>query len=120
MMLQLEQVYKLLSVAKKYPIGLVFDVTFEEFSVTLTSLPGDKLRFHIADGPYARVEEVEYVATSIRPGIFLVSWVEASGATVVHIEDFAERTIYSNATLPGGDFLRMKGPLQIKSEEVIW
>lgn len=108
---------QLLGEATQYPVGLVFDVTFKEFSVTLTTLPSNRLQFHIADGPYARIEEVDISVTSIRPGVFLVSWIEASGATVVHVEDFAEKTIHSHATLPGGTFFRMKGPLQIKRQE---
>jgi hypothetical protein len=58
------------------------------------------------------------VATAIRPGVFLVSWVEASGATVVHVEDFARGIVYSHATLPNGEFLRMKGPIRVVSSEV--
>lgn len=103
----------------RYPTGLVFGVSFDEFSVRLTTLPGAKLRFHIADGPYARTEEVAIVATLIRPQVFLVSWVENSGATVVHVEDFAEKTLHSHATLPDGTFLRMQGPLKIISQPVL-
>lgn len=101
--------------ATQYPSGLVLDVAFEAFSVTLTSLPGGRLRFHIADGPYARTEEVAISAVAIRPGVFLVSWVETSGATVVHIQDFVEGTLHSHATLPGGKFLRMTAPMQVQS-----
>ncbi len=99
--------------ATEYPVGLVFDVAFEAFSVNLTTLANSELRFHIADGPFARTETVKIVATSVRPGMFLVSWVESSGATVVHLEDFAESVLHSYATLPDGKFLRMEAPLTI-------
>lgn len=97
----------------EYPVGLVFDVTFDAFAVRLTTLPNSELRFHIAAGPYAHDETVKVVATLIRPGVFLVSWVEASGATVVHVEDFAQSVLYSHATLPDGKFLRMKAPIRL-------
>ncbi len=99
--------------ATQYPVGLVFDVSFAEFSVRLTTLPNRALRFEIATGPYARTEEVQIDTTLIRPGVFLVSWVEHSGATVVHVEDFAQGHLYSHATLAGGTFLRMAGPLRV-------
>lgn len=102
-----------LAEAIEYPVGVSFDVVFDAFAVRLTTLPGGELRFHIAEGPYARTETVKCVATSIRPGVFLVSWVEASGATVVHVEDFARAVLYSHATLPDGTFLRMHAPLRI-------
>ena len=103
--------------ATAYPAGLVFDVSFQEFSARLTVLSPDRLRFEIAEGPYANAEEVAIVATSIRPGLFLVSWVERSGATVVHVEDFAQGRIHSQATLADGTFLRMAGPLRVASTE---
>ncbi len=84
----------------------------------LTTLPDQQIRFHVADGPYARTETVACVATAIRPGVFLVSWVEASGATVVHVEDFARSMLYSHATLLDGSFLRMEAPIHIASSEV--
>jgi hypothetical protein len=99
--------------ATQYPVGLVFDVSFQEFAVRLSVLSEDRIRFHIAEGPFAKVEEVTFKATLIRPGLFLVSWVESSGATVVHVEDFAQGTLYSHATVPDGTFLRMEGALRV-------
>lgn len=103
--------------ATAYPIGLSFDVKFDAFAVTLTTLPDSKLRFHIAEGPFARTETVAISATPIRPGVFVVSWIEAGGATVVHLEDFARGILYSHATLPDGAFLRMQGPIQVISSK---
>jgi hypothetical protein len=95
----------------EYPIGIVFDVKFDAFAARLSTLPNSLLRFHIAEGPYAHTETVKIQSTVIRPGVFLVSWVEASGATVVHVEDFAQGCLYSHATLPDGTFLRMRAAI---------
>ena len=103
--------------ATEYPIGISFDVAFEAFSVRLTTLSDSELRFHIAEGPYTRTETVKITSSVIRPGLFLVSWVEASGATVVHLEDFAASVIYSHATLPDGTFLRMQAPIHVIDSE---
>lgn len=101
------------ALANKYPIGMVFDVTFQEFSARLTTLPNSKMQFQIDNGIYAKTEVVKIAADCIRTGIFLVSWTESSGATVVHVEDFVENKIYSHATLPDGTFLRMRGSIKI-------
>lgn len=101
------------SESTRYPIGLEFDVEFDAFTARLTTLADSKLRFHIAKGPYAHTETVKIVTTVLRPGVFIVTWVEAGGATVVHVEDFARGTLYSHATLPDGTFLRMQGPIRV-------
>lgn len=106
-----------LAAATEFPVGLAFDISFEAFSVRLTALPNGELRFHIPDGPFARTETVKITTTLIRPGVFLVSWIEAGGATVVHVEDFANAILYSHATLPDGTFLRMQAPIRLASAE---
>jgi hypothetical protein len=112
-----ERMKSLIAQATDYPVGLTFDVTFDAFSVRLTTLPDSQIRFRIPEGPYARSEVVRIDAKAIRPGVFLVSWVEASGATVVHVEDFADGMLYSHATLPDGAFLRMQAPIRFVSSE---
>lgn len=102
--------------ADAYPVGIVFDVKFDAFEVRLTTLPDDHIRFDIAEGPYARTETVNIAVTKIRAGIFAVSWAEADGATVVHVEDFEHGIVHSYATLPDGPFLRMEGPMRIISQ----
>lgn len=62
-------------------------------------------------------ERVETVIAEIRPDIYMVAWKEISGATVTHVEDHQNGIIYSNATLPDGNFYKMKGtilPLKTK------
>jgi hypothetical protein len=66
--------------------------------------------------PYAHTETVKIAVSRIRAGAFAVSWVEASGATVVHVEDFARGVVHSYATLPDSSFLRMQGPIRLISE----
>jgi hypothetical protein len=102
----------------EYPVGLEFAVEFDAFAARLTTLPDSELRFHIAEGRYARTETVKIVTTLIRPGVFIVSWVETGGATVVHVEDFAQAVLYSHATLPDGTFLRMQAPIRVISHGV--
>jgi hypothetical protein len=43
--------------------------------------------------------------------LFLVSWQEADGITVVHVEDFAERRFEACVSFPGGRFERIHGTM---------
>ena len=97
----------------RYPVGLEFDVVFEPFAATLTLISESRLKFEIKDGPFARAEIVDTQVVPLGNSLFMVSWSEASGATVTHVQDFDRGVIHSHATLPDGRFLRMVGPVQI-------
>jgi hypothetical protein len=51
--------------------------------------------------PNGHAETVALDLKEIRDGVYLNSWTEASGATVTHVEDFANATLYSNVTVDG-------------------
>jgi hypothetical protein len=51
--------------------------------------------------PDGHAETVALDLKEIRDGVYLNSWTEASGATVTHVEDFANATLYSNVTVDG-------------------
>ena len=51
--------------------------------------------------PDGHAETVALDLRKIREGDYLNSWTEASGATVTHVEDFANATLYSNVTVDG-------------------
>lgn len=62
--------------------------------------------------PSGRVQQVvETAVTVIRPGVFLLSWTEADGTTVVHVQDFETSTVHSHARLPDGTLLRSRGTI---------
>lgn len=51
--------------------------------------------------PDGHAETVALNLREIREGVYLNSWTEASGATVTHLEDFGNGTLYSNVTVDG-------------------
>ncbi|MFB8105515.1 MULTISPECIES: hypothetical protein [Streptomyces] len=51
--------------------------------------------------PDGHTETVRLDLREIREGLYLNSWTESSGATVTHLEDFANATVYSNVTVDG-------------------
>lgn len=50
-----------------------------------------------------------YRAVPIRPGVFMVTWREADGTTVTHVEDFENDIVQAAITLPDRTFLTLEG-----------
>jgi hypothetical protein len=48
-------------------------------------------------------ETVEITVEPIRDQLFLVTWQESDGTTVVHLEDYKTNTIITNITEPSAD-----------------
>jgi len=92
-----------------YPEGAVVEVAYPLFMASLHIASRQRLRFVIAEGPFAREEEVATEVVDLAPGIFAVSWQEADGATVVNVHDWNSDTVQGFVTLANGSFLRMAG-----------
>lgn len=104
-----------LSEATEYPIGVEFDVRFDLYAVRFATLVHGRLRLHTSDGVEERIEVVDIRVEVIRPGVFLVSWVEGSGAKVVQLQDFAQGCLHSHVALPDA-FLRMQSAITFVCE----
>jgi predicted SnoaL-like aldol condensation-catalyzing enzyme len=89
------------------------DVTYPDFKVSLTLQSITQMTFQIKDGPFARIETVAIQVAPLGNGMFVVSWQEKDGATVTNIQDYDRAMVHSFATLPGGEFLRMHGPIEV-------
>jgi hypothetical protein len=63
-------------------------------------------------------ETVHITVESIRDQLFLVTWQESDGTTVVHLEDYKMNTIITNITQPGSgakaspDFSKFHGTMR--------
>jgi predicted SnoaL-like aldol condensation-catalyzing enzyme len=97
----------------RFPVGLEMDVSYPHFQVSLTLLSHAQLRFEIKEGRFARSEIVDIQVIPLGNSIFAVSWQEKDGATVTNVQDYDRGVIYSYATLPGGQFLRMAGTFTV-------
>jgi predicted SnoaL-like aldol condensation-catalyzing enzyme len=100
--------------SSKYPVGLVVDVTYPMFQVTLHLEAIDRIRFVIDRGPFAREETVETQVVDLGNNLFAVSWQEADRATVVNVQDFDAGIVNSYATLPDGTLLRNRGQMTFR------
>lgn len=95
-----------------YPVGetWIFDIGVARIEHRLESL--SSLRYRVLTGERAgSADRVEMQVRPLREGLFLVSWQEADGITVVHIEDFAARQFEACVTFPGGRFERIHGTM---------
>jgi hypothetical protein len=96
-----------------YPVGETWLFDIGVALVEQHYLSAGAMRYHIASGPRAGAEETVAIQVHlVRPDVFLVSWQEADGITVVHVEDFADNTFYSHATLSDGSFMRVRGTMR--------
>lgn len=98
---------------ESFPIGQEMNVAYPSFEVSLTLLSATQLRFEIREGPFARTETVEIQVTPLGNSVFAVSWQEMDGATVMNVQDYDRGLVHSFATLPGGEFIRMTGPISV-------
>lgn len=96
-----------------FPVGLEMDVSYADFQVSLTLLSSRQMTFEIKEGPFARTETVDIQIAPIGNSIFAVSWQEESGATVTNVQDYDRGLVFSFATLPDRQFLRMRGTMTI-------
>jgi hypothetical protein len=102
--------------ANGFPVGHTYEAAFgsdifqfrfeSENSMTQTGI----------QGPNKGFQETERITvTPVRDGVFMLTWQESSGTTVVQVADFAEGTNYTNITIPDDDgtvFLRFTGTLK--------
>jgi hypothetical protein len=94
-------------------VGRTYTLDFGAFKGDLQFLSERKARFYIGG---KMVEEYNIHITRIRPHVFMVAWQEKAGGSVVHIEDFANKIVYSNVSkFPGTNKLaQLKGTMREK------
>jgi|HubBroStandDraft_5_1064220.scaffolds.fasta_scaffold1168154_2 hypothetical protein len=98
--------------AASYPVGetWIFDIGVARIEHRLESL--SSLRYRVLSGERAgSADRVAMQVQALRDGLFLVSWQEADGITVVHVEDFAARCFEACVSFPGGRFERIHGTM---------
>ena len=59
-------------------------------------------------------DTIDYQAVTIRDGLVFLSWREHIGSTIVHTLDFVSGEAYAAVTPAKGEFMRLRGRIQIK------
>lgn len=93
--------------------GRGFRVDYDGLSAhNIYAEDGQSVRYAIVAGPYAGASgESPCQWRRIGEGVYAISWQEANGATVVHIDDFAGGQSMAFFTASDLSFHRMQGPL---------
>lgn len=94
--------------------GRSFRVDYDGLSAhNIYSADGKSVRYAIVSGPYAGGDGGESTCQwqQIGEGVYAISWQEANGATVVHIDDFTGGRSMAFFTSSDLRFHRLQGPL---------
>ncbi len=93
--------------------GRAFRVDYDGLSAhNIYAEDGQSIRYAIVSGPYAGASgESRCEWREISAGVYAISWQEADGATVVHVDDFIQGRSMAFFTAADQTFYRMQGPL---------
>jgi hypothetical protein len=97
-------------------IGQVFEIRFSPFTPRITVHSERELTVEIVAGDNLGFSDtVDYEAVAIRDGLVVLSWQEHIGSTIVHVLDFISGEAYTAVTPAKGEFMRLRGRIEIKS-----
>ncbi|MHC1672604.1 MoaF-related domain-containing protein [Stenotrophomonas maltophilia] len=93
--------------------GRRFRVSYDGLAAdNVYSADGRHVQYAIVSGAYAGAQgEAACEWQQIGEGVYAISWQEADGATVVHVDDFFGGRSLAWFTATDGSFHRMQGPL---------
>ncbi|MDB5099211.1 MAG: uncharacterized protein JWM80_3632 [Cyanobacteria bacterium RYN_339] len=93
-------------------VGHIVQVNFgNKWDLHFTSMT--QMTYTPAGHPITDGETVKIAVTPIRPGVFMVTWQESDGTTVVHVEDYENGQLWTNIGTADHKFLNLHGTLKI-------
>ena len=92
------------------PLGQIYEARFG--NVTLRFRLDSPSAISVPNTASGGVDVFEVMSSEIRPGVFVFSWLEADGTSVVHIDDFDQGVIHAHLTNCDGTVWRAKGALR--------
>ncbi|MBP6127737.1 hypothetical protein [Flavobacterium sp.] len=96
-------------------IGNKFKIDLGMAKATLDIHSDTSLTFTIIEqnGNVVNISEtVETNMVELRPQLFQVTWKEENGKTITQVQDYENEIVFSNVTLPNGQFINLKGTLK--------
>ncbi len=97
-------------------VGEKFLFDFGMAKAIIHFLGKEALQFTIIEklgAPHEEAERVEIKLTTIQPNVYLATWKEKNGNTITQVQDFQNNIVYSNWTLPNGEFINVNGKICI-------
>jgi|SRR5882724_1432460 hypothetical protein len=96
--------------------GQVLEIGFPTFTPRITIHSERKLTVEIVAGDNIGFSDtVEYEAVAVRDGLVMLSWREHIGSTIVNVLDLIAGEAYAAVTPAKGEFMRLRGRIQVKS-----
>lgn len=103
--------------ASPLAVGQVLEIAFPPFTPRITIRSERELTVEIVKGDNIGFSDTcEYEAVVLRDGLVFLSWQEHNGSTIVHALDFTAGKAYTAVTPGKGGFMRLTGPINVKSE----
>jgi hypothetical protein len=97
-------------------VGQVIEISFPTFTPRITVQSERELTVEILAGDNIGFSDaVGYEAVGVRDGLVILSWREHIGSTIVHVLDFNSSEAYTAVTSANGEFMRLRGRIEIKS-----
>ena len=99
-------------------VGQVLKISFGNFTPQITIHSERELTVEIieGEGSVGFSDTVEYQAIAVRDDVIVLSWQEHIGSTIVHVLDLSSATAYTAITPATGEFTRLTGRIEVKSE----
>jgi hypothetical protein len=95
--------------------GRVLEIHFPSFTPRITIHSPRQLTVEIIAGENLGFSDtVDYEAIPLRDNLYLLSWQEHIGSTIVHLLDFTSRESHTFVTPAKGSFMRLKGRIDLK------
>jgi|UPI00055FC55B hypothetical protein len=97
--------------------GRTYEVNYGDLIATNSYATNkNSLIYEITHGPLkGATAEVSFEWQELDGGDFVISWQEADGSTVVHVDNFDKGKSLSFFTTPTADFYRLSGSLRDRS-----
>jgi hypothetical protein len=96
--------------------GQVLEISFPTFTPRITVHSERELTVEIVAGDNIGFSDTfDYEAGAVRDGLVILSWRERIGSTIVHVLDFISGEAYTAVTPAKGEFMRLRGRIEIKS-----
>jgi hypothetical protein len=96
--------------------GQVLEISLPTFTPRITVHSERKLTVEIVAGDNIGFSDtVDYEAVAVRDDLVILSWREHIGSTIVHVLDFISGEAYTAVTPAKGEFMRLRGRVEIKS-----
>ena len=93
-------------------VGQTFDCVLGGFVPRISFRPNAEVRVQAQLGDIEIDQTVTAEIAAVRPGVFVVAWVEDNGNFIVQVQDHEAGVVHNHARLADGQVFRAEGELR--------